>query len=68
MENALLTRRGIHARRSFWDQCMHLRLTAAAIPTPSLQAPANGSCCWVIIHLSVSKELSMFFCDVSDVT
>lgn len=52
MENALLTHlwtsHGTHTWRSLWDQCIPLK--TAALLTLGLQAPADGSCCWIIIH------------------
>lgn len=53
MENALLTHlcasHGTHTQRSLWDQCIPFSLKTAALPTLGLQAPADGSCCWIII-------------------
>jgi len=47
--------RGTPARRTLWDQCVHLSLRPAALPARS-QAPAGGSCCWLIVRrLSASS-------------
>lgn len=50
----LWTSHGTHTQRSLWDQCIPLSLKTAALPTLGWQAPADGSCCWIIIlHLPV---------------
>lgn len=63
-ENALLTHlwtsHGTHTRRSLWDQCIPWSLKTAALPTPGLQAPADGFCCWITIRCLSARSPQHF--------
>lgn len=64
MENALLTHlwtsHGTHTQRSLWDQCIPLSLKTAALPILGLQAPADASCCGIIIRCLSARSPQNF--------